>query len=364
MRILIAFTLIFIIVSCNNKNDEKKTIIIDPQKAEAVVENIFDKYYSVTLETKQENLISGIDKIEIIDDKFYILDRRNNVINIFNKDGFYISKIDRKGQGPDEYIDIADFVISDTLVYTLSRTGKKIVVYTETGSFVKAYGLNDYYDYLYMDGNEIFLYSNYSNDKLYNIIVANLSDNDISYSKEFLPFQKNQSFSFTPSPFNKTTTNDLLVCQQYDYCIYNLKKNSISEECNLKFATKDIIPSAFEKEGFDKTYMELSNKSVVTRITHANKYNDFLYIIYNFEHNRYITKIDKTNSITETLKFEFNDIYPFVFSNPIVFHQEYLVGYLHAADILAFNSQFESDKNKEKYLLKEDNPVLFFHKLK
>ncbi|WP_313381519.1 6-bladed beta-propeller [Proteiniphilum saccharofermentans] len=364
MKSVITITLIFIIVSCNNKKMETEAIVIDPQKAEAPVDDIFNEYYSVTLETNQENIIADIDKIEITDEKFYILDRRNCVISVFNKNGFYITKIDRRGQGPDEYLDIADFTISNALVYVLSRIGKKIVIYTETGEFVKSYGLDDYYDYLHINGKEILLYSNYSNSKLYNIIAATLNEDDISYSKSFLPFLKNQSFSFTPTPFNETTKDELLVCQQYDYRIYNLSYDHISEECHLEFITKDKIPPNFERKGFDKTYMELSDKSVVRRITHANKYNDHLYIIYTFEYSGYMTKIDKTTSATKTLKLEFNDIYPFVFSNPVIFYKEYLVGYLHAVNVLAFNNQFESDKNKGKYLLEEDNPVLFFHKLK
>ncbi|WP_158602530.1 6-bladed beta-propeller [Proteiniphilum sp. X52] len=343
---------------------EDGAIAIDPQKAKATIDNVFDGYYSVTLETKQENLIADIDKIEITDKRFYILDRRNCVISIFDKNGFYISKIDRKGQGPDEYLDIADFAISDTLVYVLSRIEKKLFIYTETGAFVKSYVLDDFYDYFHIEGKELFLYSNYSNSKLYNIIVANLNEDAISYSKEFLPFLKNQSFSFTPTPFNKTTENELLVCQQYDYCIYNLNKGFISKECNLEFITKDKIPPNFEREGFDKIYTELSNKSVVTRVTHVNKHNDILYVVYNFEHNRYITKIGKTTLTAETLKLELNDIYPFVFATPVMFHEGYLVGYLHAAHILPFNSRFESDKNNDRSLSEEDNPVLFFHKFK
>jgi hypothetical protein len=66
-----------------------------------------------------------------------------------------------------EYMDIADFMAVDSMIYVLSRINCKLIVYTEDGEFVKSYSLNDYYDYFYMDRRDqgvVFLYSNYSNN--------------------------------------------------------------------------------------------------------------------------------------------------------------------------------------------------------
>ncbi len=358
------FILLLSFTCCKDKKTDSDTIIIDPKKAEAEVEDIIDGYYFVTLEAREENIIADIDKIEITDNRFDILDKKKEEINIFDKQGFYISQIAKKGRGPEEYLDIADFTISDNFIYILSRSGRNIIKYTQAGEFVKSYKLDDWYDFFYINGQDLYLYSNYSNNKLYNIITASINEDEVSFLNEFLPFPRNQSFSFQQSPFNKTGDNELLISQQYSYDIYNLNKENIFEEYRFEFLTKDEIPQDFEKEDFLKLYLDFAHKSVVTRISHINKSNDFIYIIYTFEYLNHLTKVDKTRAKVETLKLEFNDIYPFVFTSPLMFHNDYLVGYIHAVNALMFNEKFESDKNTDGLLKPEDNPVLFFHKLK
>jgi hypothetical protein len=118
---------------------------------------------------EDENLISNINKIQITDSLIYVLDERQNTLHIFDKNGFFINKIDRFGEGPMEYLDIADFSVEDSTVYILSRTSRKINVYIYKGEFVKKYPLNEWYDFFYKEkGDNIFLYSNYSNNLLYN----------------------------------------------------------------------------------------------------------------------------------------------------------------------------------------------------
>ncbi len=364
MKHIIIFSFLLIITSCNHQAPTNKTITVDPSKAELSVEQVFEQSHSVALETTTDNLISSIDKIEMLNNKLYILDKKSQVITVFDKDGFYLSKIDRRGQGPEEYIDIADFTVTDSLIYVLSRGGKKIIAYNHSDSFIQNYPLDAYYDFFIIDKNTLFLYSNYSNHTLYNVIVSNFNNNNIAASKKFLPFLRNQSFSFRRNPFNRSANGDLLISQQYDYNIYRLTKDTITVEYDINFITQDRIPENFEAIGFDRVYPELAHKSVVTRILHVNQHNNFLYLIYLFAYTTHITKIDITTLTASTLKLKFNDVFPFVFSHPIGFNKNYLIGYIDAADVLFFDKEFQSDKNKNNRLADDDNPVLFFHKLK
>jgi hypothetical protein len=67
---------------------------------------------------------------------------------------------------------------------------------------------------------------------------------------------------------------------------------------------------------------------------------------------------------TCTFKLELNDSFPFVFARPLMFYGDYLVGYMEASSVLIFDDKFKSDKNENGYLNEDDNPVLFFHKIK
>lgn len=362
------FTVIIIMIffasSCKKNHDNISSISVNPSQTEYSPDSFFVKSYSIALETTKENLIAKIDKIEMTDTKLYILDKRKNTINIFDKKGFYFSKINKMGQGPNEYIYISDFAVKDSLIYILSRANKKIFVYNNLGIFTRSYKLDDYYDYFYLNGNDIILYSNYSNDKLYNIIISHFDDNKISPSNKLLPFVKNQNFSFFPSPFNATENGNLFFCQQFDNNIYSLDKNSITNVYNVKFSTKENIPTDFEKIGFAKIYDDYANKSVVTRISYVQKNNNSLYLRYKFEYNNYITKVDTRTFSSKTFKLEFNKNFPFVFCEPLGFYKNYLVGYLSADNVLYFDKKFKSEKNQNKILSTFDNPILFFYQLK
>lgn len=362
------FTVIIIIIifasSCTKSHNSMNIISINPSQTEYSPDSFFVRGYSIALETTKDNLIAKIDKIEMTDNKLYILDKSKKTINIFDKNGFYLSKIDKVGQGPDEYIYISDFAVKDSLIYILSRDNKKIYIYNNSGTFARSYKLDDYYDYFYLKGKDIILYSNYSNNKLYNIIISHFGDNEISQSNKFLPFIRNQSFLYPPSPFNVNENGDLFLCQQFDNNIYRLNQNSITNIYNIEFSTKEKIPTDFEKIGFAKIYADYANKSAVSRISYVLKNNSSLYLLYKFEYNNYITRVNAKTLAVKTLELKFNKNYPFIFCEFLGFYKNYLVGYLSADNVLLFDEKFESDKNENKILSIFDNPVLFFYQLK
>jgi hypothetical protein len=361
-RLKVLFLCIAFFFACSIKQNEIDLIAIDIT-SEKGVDEYFESYYSISLETNEECLISNnIDKVIISDNKLYILDKRRSSIYIFDEKGFYLNKIDKKGAGPTEYSDIADIVVSDSLIYILSRASRKILVYSKNIEYIKHYPLNDFYDYFYFVDEDIFLYSNYSNDTRYNIAVYNLSKRSILH--KFFPFETNQSFSFFPSPFNKTFDENLFFTQQYDYNIYKLNISSIDTIFRLGFNTSDKIPGNYQEIGFDKTYQDLSNKSVVKRIEFVNQTDKYLYIVYDLDYVKSISKIEKSTKVNSSLKLKYNDKFPFVFAKALGFYKDYMIGYLQASEVLVFDNKFPSDKRKEGLLDEDDNPVLFFHKLK
>ncbi|GHT23640.1 6-bladed beta-propeller [Bacteroidia bacterium] len=345
---------------CSSTSIDVTMIPIDVN-SESSMDNFFENYHTIALETLDECIMADIDKIEI-SDKLYCLDKKRSTIFVFDKDGHFIDKIDRKGSGPDEYFDIADFSVDNSNIYILSRVGRKINVYSKETKFIKSFALNDFYDYMYISYENAYLHSNYSNNTKHNVAVFNFEKKLII--NNFLPFKVNQSFSFLPTPFNESLNGDLLMTQQYDYNIYKLHVDSINVIYRIEFNTKYQIPDNFQEIGFEKIYQKLAQKSVVTRIDYVTQSAEYLYIIYKLNGLNKISKIDKTRMSVISLNLEYNDQLPFVFSNPLGFYNDCLVGYLPAYAVLMFDKKFISDKTKNGLLGESDNPVLFFHKLK
>ena len=130
VRILsVLLCMIIMIMSCNtnckhthtDENSALTTIVLDEKQLDnpKCISTTRNKYFKscryVQLETDTNMLIGRIDKVLLNEDRIYIMDRfvTKNVF-VFDKDGRFINKISRLGQGPEEYIDINDIFYDES----------------------------------------------------------------------------------------------------------------------------------------------------------------------------------------------------------------------------------------------------------
>jgi hypothetical protein len=84
----------------------------------------------IPLETIQSSLIASIDKFLYSKGLFYILDKKQNSIFMFNKEGKFLSSIKKGGEGPGEYIELKDMDIdNDGNVYIADNGRMQIIKY-------------------------------------------------------------------------------------------------------------------------------------------------------------------------------------------------------------------------------------------
>ncbi|MDL2278873.1 6-bladed beta-propeller [Parabacteroides sp. OttesenSCG-928-G07] len=135
------FLILFVLAGCGGNqqlNDDFITVDVTKSypKKELILQDIFDVEY-VPLETNDEFITSGI--IEAIG-KDIIVSINTGMggdIFIFDRNGKGLRKINRKGQGPEEYVDASYFTIDEKnneLVITDSF-GRSIIVYDLLGNF-------------------------------------------------------------------------------------------------------------------------------------------------------------------------------------------------------------------------------------
>ena len=102
--------------------------------------DFFSSYKLIQLETNDQCLIGEITKIITYRDRIYILDMyKTESVFIFDNTGKWINTIHRKGQGPEEYINITDIFVDDKTqsLCLLCRSNKKIMVFDENGELQK-----------------------------------------------------------------------------------------------------------------------------------------------------------------------------------------------------------------------------------
>ena len=150
MKYLIAsFTLLLFFSNCSNKKNNFETTISSNYNIYKVEVSTNKNYYDsiinlisdtafVILKEKENIMFSYANKIIEHNNKYFILDKSSlRSIVSFKKDGNPITKYGRIGQGPGEYVSPWDFDIDTTGLYILDTNSKKVIHYSEEGSFLE-----------------------------------------------------------------------------------------------------------------------------------------------------------------------------------------------------------------------------------
>lgn len=146
--------------------NKPQSLLIDIDQAQSEDMILYSSFLEapdvIVLETKNECIIQNIYALDVYNDKIYILDDKAYSLFVFNRDGSFLHKIGRRGNGPGEYIELSDFSIDRArgIIYLWDEAADKAYKYdAETGKFISSVQTEQ-------DGDRSFCIQ-YCNDKLY-----------------------------------------------------------------------------------------------------------------------------------------------------------------------------------------------------
>lgn len=89
------------------------------------------------LQNSDQRIIDEISKLSVVDSFIVIGSRRQAVLQVYSTEGKFLYEISEKGQGPEEYLEIATFTVTPTSIYILDNFSHKISRYAlEKGTFM------------------------------------------------------------------------------------------------------------------------------------------------------------------------------------------------------------------------------------
>ena len=202
----ISATILFVMVGCGgNKQSNDDLIIVDVSKSypkkELILQDLMDVEY-IALETTDEFLTQGL--VRDVGQEHILVTNRINDGDIFifdRKTGKGLRKINRQGQGPEEYVRINKIILDEANgeIFVHSEASKKITVYNLYGNFKRVLNFSKEVSYTsvfnYDKDNLIcFDMSDYYNigkkrdsGKSYHVLISKL---DGSITREiFIPFE-------------------------------------------------------------------------------------------------------------------------------------------------------------------------------
>lgn len=156
MKILfVSLGLVLAFGSCRHTNnrvtfvDETGTTVIELRSKpsdQINLEAFVDSVKFVKLETTEECLIHRIGKVFVAEGRIIVLHHRTDEVFFFDERGKYITKISRKGRGPQEYHRITSIMFDpvNNHILVFCQQQSKLLFYDLDGKFVRA--ISDFSD--------------------------------------------------------------------------------------------------------------------------------------------------------------------------------------------------------------------------
>jgi hypothetical protein len=355
------------------KKDPNVAIVIDLERDDKVsVYDIFSEVEVIPLETNKESAFRyPFDKFFVHDNKFYyVLDAKDGSIFVFNKNGIFVKKINKKGGGPGEYSEISDFYINRFTNNIDIFTPRELIIYDFAGeNYIETIPIKDIVHYaINLTKDIVVCFNNFRTDKnkmfffsesKREIIADCFSHPDFIYTKTV--------FHHSASPFYVYNNN---------VYFYDAANGDIFTIDTLKMILKPRYQWDFGEHNFDVSlllddkdmqyYMEFSyygnTKYAFSFLLNAENDN---YVITRFRfQNIHRTIIYNKHKKNYLLFHEFVEKFQCL---PVFMTNEYMYAILspdYLPMIINENGLNEENRMKLKQIQQDDNCVVIKYKFK
>ena len=127
--------LVLMAAGCGRKQAEEAVVMERPGDISALTE-IVEKIELIPLETAEEALFGDMSELLPLGDSYVLWDGRNAVMARFDKEGRFLNRIGRVGNGPGEFVSIRSVQADDGLVL-FSFPPHKMLRYAADGTLVR-----------------------------------------------------------------------------------------------------------------------------------------------------------------------------------------------------------------------------------
>lgn len=367
--------LIGIFISCskyegNYKNDAVKIEIQNNDPNEFNYTQIIDSVEITQLETNENSIIGGILKIVFKHQKVFILDRNHNLL-IFEESGKFFSKLNKRGKGPGEYIELRDFFITED-GNILILTWKKILTYNIHLECIDEFIFNIKTD-TGRELNPIFFMPFKQN---YYFFMGSFGMTNVSTEKEMALFcinrQKKILKQFFPVEYNSShlhrmfynSNNKVYYTNGYgNDTIYEIKNIEVQPIFIIDFKNKKI--NKYDMMGGDRAKLFNSIWEEELQGNISNIFESDEYLCFKFSHGRTIKQVvfNKKSKNHKVVNVRKSLPFPAIVVAGVVDNSFFSI--VEPYMILQMNSDHIYDELISNCEIKEtDNPLIFKYKFK
>ncbi|RED94933.1 6-bladed beta-propeller [Marinoscillum furvescens] len=387
----------------DNYQRQTEKISINPNKAQNLKLSAFvDSVFYIKLKTDSNVLLSNTCGFTLTKNYVYVLDYSQEIVFLFNKKGSLISKLARKGNGPQEYAKLGGIVVSEDEKYieVFDYIQNKIVQYTNlTFDWVATVPLesrimfdavkrvNDTY-FVYTNKNDNFFRENPTNADL--LILRNGKVEKVFFNQNATRTKGDLTahFALYNNPLIINSKDEIFVSTQYDNKFYKITDDKAVPLYEVDYLGHGIDNKSISKlftldqRKFFRSKLSLGKASFPCMVINNKDIMSFVYFFREDENNEYddnvhhFIKLKKTDEVFHASSIS-NDISTFpkkidllpgmkgdVFMSHDSYHEKYLVDivspYLELQNIGVDSAYFQGLGN----IKMNDNPIIVLMKVK
>lgn len=371
-RILLLFCWMFLVLSCLPKEQNVSIPAIEADvtsNAELKLSEYFENFRMIKLPT--DSIIGEIEKIKYENNQIYISD--GHTLFIFSEDGELLSCFKKRGDGPDEYSRIEDFMIDGETITVLDRSQQKLLTYDHLGKSISTRNLKYYAQAISsMVNNTLFLYNSFDiSHKLHRIKNGKEDSTYLSVDKN----QAKYLSIFAHHNFYKYQ-NSIYFFQPINDTIYkSINGSQINPSLYVDFKGRNIPASFFKRQYKDvkEFFDELFKSSYAYGVYSFTMSNRYIMFGSFYQKNKNLTIFDRNKKSSKTFATIKDDIYFNGLNIPIskfIYHADKnksIIVPLDAFSVVEWrkmHSPSEQFKKMVNITKEEDNPLLLIFDFK
>lgn len=321
-------------------------------------ENV-SEYGFISLEATDNSLLSAINKIEVVDDRIFVLDGsgRNRKLFVFTRAGKFMNNISMQGRGPIEYVELENFAIARGAreLMLVDVLGSKILIYDFDGNFKRSVMVESMPGNVaalpngdFVLGYEMFRLR--SND--FHALAICSPDGETTHRYIGNPISASEGLR-TVTSLTGLPDGTVSAMPQLNDIIYHVTETTVIPKWEVRFPEGTANIHNVDASDFID-YLEHKN---FLSGDHAEN-NRYLCIFGN--KNLYNTELIFYDKESKKTKRVFN---PF-FGQTLSFDDELIVGVLNPVDIEFFEGSDDLKEELKAFMGNNENPPLIFYRLK
>lgn len=365
------------------EHDPIKIEITDWKKDQVLkLSTVFSEIEYVKLSNEPDAILGDINKIVVKDTFVYILDRwKTKSLKKFSRKGGYIATIGTRGEGPADYFEPTDFIVSNDEIIVSDQFKSDLKYYDLSGNFKYARRVPFIFTkfFFFSPDQYVFHAIDADNDHLKSILDWSVYETDSLFHIEYRGFfrPKDKYISFLSENNFSSHNNNVFFHPPFNDTIYSIHPDHhIQAEYIVNFSNGKL-PERYLLQENSKESMKISEEGLYA--TFSGNYvpmKDYLYFEYDASktihrviYSKKTKKIIMGNQMMNDINymFQYNNILTSTEDTILVgYMQSYLIG-----DYFGNHPRSEWVKQiGEEYtqiaenIKSEDNPILLFFKIK